>query len=99
MRIKTLLLLALAISVLTAQQCKIEDVTVSGAPPSLPVTCTNADSGYGYLRIGQRIDLTASEIGEYVVDTTRNGTVLTVYPKSTAGIFVHSHCPKPEPKP
>lgn len=93
--LKRILTGAVLVGALSGQQepqFKIEEMRVRGESPLRAPTCK--ESSYGYLHIGYRRDLTPAEIGQYVIDDTADGKVLTVYPKSESGIFVYADCPK-----
>jgi hypothetical protein len=97
MNFKRVLLLMLAIGVLSAQKAtwRIDEISVRpGDPPLKPITCTESDSGYGHVHFGERTKLTSAEIGQYVVESTQNGSIVTLYPEDSHGWFVSSVCPK-----
>ena len=91
--------LALAAITLFGQQFtkpRIKSITVApGEPPLRTATCKS--SSYGLLEINGRYNLTATEIGEYVLADTRTGNILTIYPQSKSGMFVYARCPVTEP--
>lgn len=100
MKAKHIALVALMVTALTAQQQekpKIKSITVGPSePPLRPATCT--ESGYGYLHVGGRTDLTAKEIGEYVIADSKDGKILKIYPPRKGGIFVYAECQHPASK-
>jgi hypothetical protein len=97
MRFKRIFLLTLVAGIIFAQQYRIESITVQGEPPLRSATCKAGS--YGYLHVGERTKLTPIEIGQYVAAKIADGAILTVYPESKSGVFVHVECPKPQPAP
>jgi hypothetical protein len=92
MQIKKAFILALLAGGISGQQWHVDSVTVRGESPLLPATCK--ESGYGYLHLGSRTKLTATEIGDHVLAGIGSGEILTIYPESKSGIFVYGECPK-----
>jgi hypothetical protein len=92
MQIKFLALVAIS-GLLIAQQSNNNRITVTVGPgnnPIHPSTCTS--SVFGYLEIGGRTNLTATEMGQYVLDRIGKGFVLTIYPETKDGIAVSADC-------
>ena len=91
-RIKISVPFSLAV-VLLAQlpQVTIGSIGVRGEPPINKTPCSNPH--FGYLHSGSRTDLTAAEIGEYVLSEIGDGKTVTVSPRSKSGIFVKETCP------
>jgi hypothetical protein len=101
MQTRCFLLIALC-AVLAAQspsklETKIIHVSAGapGAPPLHDPTCTGSSVGYLESEADGHTDVTAKEIGKYVLDHINSGTVLTIFPPTKDGIFVVVDCGRP----
>jgi hypothetical protein len=89
---KILFVAAIGISLLSQKfpDVSIRSLSVGPEPPLRHVECKNPVAGY--LSVGNRSELTPSEIGQYILSATDGGKLVEVFPKSKSGTFVYETC-------